>query len=150
LEFELLQPTSEFPELSFSLLSFISQSPSFFFFSNLIHKVQKLKQNPNPKTLFPPESKASTFTPFLKVGHKKIRRNVAAVLHSGFLYSSSDPLCATNQKLKSVCGNNGICCQRIKKLQEQGLSSPTSSLVKDVGFHALQQQHKVDLSNFMN
>ncbi|KAG2380951.1 U-box domain-containing protein [Vigna angularis] len=109
----------------------------------------KLKQNPNPnpKTLFLPESKASTFASFLQVGHKRIRkrrRNVAAVLHSGFLHSSSDPLCAIDQKLESVCGNNGVCCQRIKKLQEQGLSSATSSLVKDVGFHALQQQHEVD------
>ncbi|KAG2409991.1 Magnesium transporter MRS2-3 Magnesium Transporter [Vigna angularis] len=72
----------------------------------------KLKQNPNPnpnpKTLFLPESKASTFASFLQVGHKRIRkrrRNVAAVLHSGFLHSSSDSLCATDQKLESVCGS---------------------------------------------
>jgi len=141
----------EFPEVSLSYLLLVkeplSSSPTSFTDFRNSNKTQI--QIPffllNPK--HPPLNPSEKWV-IEKI--RKRRRNVAAVLHSGFLHSSSDPLCATNQKLESVCGNNGICSQRIKKLQEQGLSSPTTSLVKDVGFHALQQQHQVDFSDFMN
>lgn len=116
---------------------FLSSPPTFF----LRHKnfpnsnktqiqIPFLVFNPKDSPLYSPHSGASSLRRnFFTKKEEKEKKNVAVVLHCGFLCGSSDPLRATNPKPEPVCGNHGICCQRIKNLQESSLPSPTRSLV---------------------